>query len=84
MQDALRGRDRQRDQEETQRPIAGLMDRLGDRPGSEVIGCGLIGNPQRRQQRRHEGDGLDRRPAPGSFAKEWHELRPAPASAAKI
>jgi hypothetical protein len=46
MQDALRRRDRQRDQEEAQRPIAGLMDRLGDRPRAELVGGGLIGNPQ--------------------------------------
>src|SRR5262245_18854288 len=75
MEDALRGSYRQRDQQEAQRPIAGLMDGLGDRPRTEFVGRGLIGNPQRRKHRRYEGGDLHRRPAPGSFAKEWHEAR---------
>ncbi len=73
VEDALRRRDRERDQQEPQRPIAGLVDGLGDRPGAELIGGGLIGKPQRRQDRRHEGADLHWRPAAGSLAKEWHQ-----------
>jgi len=73
--DALRGRDRERDQKEPQRPIAGLVDGLGNRPGAELVGSGLISEPQRRQDRGDECDDLHRRPAPGSLAKEWHQAR---------
>ena len=58
MQDALRGRDRQRDQQKPQRPVAGLMDGLGDRPRAEIVGERLIGNPQRRQDGAGESDDL--------------------------
>jgi len=74
-EDALRGRDRERDQQEPQRPIAGLVDGLGDWPGAELVVGRLIGEPQRRQDGRHEGDDLHRRPAPGLLAKEWHQAR---------
>jgi hypothetical protein len=72
IEDALRRRDRQRDQQKPQRPVAGLVDGLGHRARAEFIGGGLIGDPKRRQHRRHEGDDLHRRPAPGPLAKKWH------------
>ena len=77
MEDALRGRDRQRDQEEPQRPIAGLMDGLGDGPSAKIVGRRLVGDPERRQHRRDEGDDLHRRPAPGSLAKKRPEIEAA-------
>jgi hypothetical protein len=48
IEDALRRRDRQRDQQEPQRPVAGLVDGLGDRARAELVGGSLIGNPKRR------------------------------------
>ncbi len=74
VEDALCRCDREREQEKTQRPVARLVDRLGDRTCTEVAGPGLPGDPQRRQDRGREGHDLHRRPASGPFAQEWHLL----------
>jgi hypothetical protein len=44
---ALRRRDRKRNEEKTQRPVAALMNCLGNRTRAERAGHGLRGNPQR-------------------------------------
>ena len=73
-QEARRRGDRQRDEDEAQRPVPALVNGLGDGAGTELPGHGLQGDPQRRQQRADEGGDLDRRPPPGPVTKEGHCL----------
>jgi hypothetical protein len=84
MQDALRRRDRQRDEQKPQGPVARLVDGLGHRPRAEIAGCGLVGDPDCRQDRSHEGDALHRRPAPGPFPQKWHCSGPLQPTAPNI
>ena len=51
VEDALCRRDRQRDEQKSQGPVAGLVDGLGDRAGAEIVGRRLVGDPKRRRDR---------------------------------
>ena len=50
IEDALRRRDCERNQEEPQRPVSQLVDGLGNRAGTEIAGYPLDDNPERWQQ----------------------------------
>src|SRR5262249_33356868 len=73
VEDALRRRNQERDQEQSKGPVAGLMNSLGDRARTELAGCRLVRDPDGRSYCAGKGRDLDWRPAPRLFAKKWHD-----------